>query len=173
MIKPAILYKEQLLQKYSEIMYDITYQYYFGYPSVWLPDVPDNTGDGHYFVSVNEDNEVLGYITYSINHLSKSCFNFGVISFDKGNIHFIKDVYQVIYNIFTLYHFNRIEWSCFVDNPAIKGYRNFIKRCGGKEVGYLKATNILMDQKLHDSVIFEIMKEDFKPIKKGMILNDY
>lgn len=173
MIKPAILYKEQLLQKYSEIMYDITYQYYFGYPSTWLPEVPDNTGDGHYFVSVNKNNEVLGYVTYGINHLSKSCFNFGVISFDKGNINFIKDVYQIINNIFNLYHFNRIEWNCFADNPAIKGYRNFIKKCGGREVGYLKATNVLMDQKLHDSVLFELMKEDFKPIKKGMILNDY
>lgn len=78
---------------------------------------------------------------------------------------------EIMYD--NVYQFNRLEWCCFADNPAIKGYRNFINRCGGKEVGYLKATNVLMDQKLHDSVIFEIMKEDFKPIKKGMILNDY
>lgn len=165
MIKPAILYKDQLLQKYSEIMYDVTYQYYFGYPSAWLPNIPDNTENGHYFVSVDENDNVLGYITYSINYLSKSCFNFGLISFDKGNIKLVKDAYQVIYNIFNLYYFNKIEWNCFADNPAIKGYRNFIKKCGGREVGYLKATNVLMDQKLHDSVLFEIMKEDFKPFR--------
>lgn len=173
MIKPAILYQYTLTEKYSEIMYDIEYQYYFGYPAVWLPQVPENTENGHYFVSVDEDENVLGYITYSINLLSKSCYDFGLISFDRGNIKFIKDVYEVVNNIFNVYQFNRLEWCCFADNPAIKGYRNFISRCGGKEVGYLKATNVLMDQKLHDSVIFEIMKEDFKPIKKGMIINDY
>lgn len=167
MIKPAILYKDNILTKYAEVMYDPAYQYYFGYPSSWLPNIPDNTENGHYFVSVDKDNNVIGYITYSINHLSKSCFNFGLISFDRGNITLIRDTYQVVDDIFNKYNFNRIEWNCFADNPAINGYRNFIKRCGGREVGYLKQTNVLMDQKLHDSVLFELMKEEYKPIKRG------
>lgn len=165
MLKPAILYKEQLMEKYSEIMYNPEYQYYFGYPSSWLPNIPDNTENGHYFVSVDKNNNVIGYICYAINYLSKSCFNFGIISFNKNNITFGKDVYKTIYDIFNKYNFNRIEWNCFEDNPAIRGYRNFIKKCGGREVGYLKQTNVLMDQKLHDSILFEIMKEDFSPWK--------
>ncbi len=31
---------------------------------------------------------------------------------------------------------NRVSWSAFVENPAVKGYRNFIKKHGGRECAY-------------------------------------
>lgn len=55
-----------------------------------------------------------------------------------------------------------MEWWGYKDNPAIKGYRKFIKRFGGRECGYMRQTSKLMDGKLHDSVMFEILKEDIK-----------
>ena len=33
MLRPAILYKDNVLTKHAEVMYDPIYQYYFGYPS--------------------------------------------------------------------------------------------------------------------------------------------
>lgn len=57
---------------------------------------------------------------------------------------------------------NRIEWWCYADNPAIRGYRNFIKRHGGRECGYWRQIARLQDGQLHDSVSFEILEEEFK-----------
>lgn len=47
------------------------------------------------------------------------------------------------------------------DNPSIRGYRNLCKRFGGKEIGQLHQNIKLMDGKLHDTTIFEIMKKDY------------
>ena len=91
-----------------------------------------------------------------------SADRFGAISFDKGNVLFAKDLYQIICNIFEKYHLNRLCWSCIADNPAIRGYRNFIKEHGGRECAYHKQICKLMDGKLHDDVEFEILAEEFK-----------
>ena len=57
---------------------------------------------------------------------------------------------------------NRFCWSCIADNPAIRGYRNFIKKHGGRECAYHRQICKLMDGKLHDDVEFEILAKEFK-----------
>lgn len=85
----------------------------------------------------------------------------GIISFEKGNMEFVKDLYQAICDCFEVYHLNRISWNCYADNPAIRGYRNFVKKNGGRECAYFRQYIKLRDGKLHDSVSFEILAEDF------------
>lgn len=87
---------------------------------------------------------------------------FGIISFDKGNIEFIRDVYKVICDLFEVYNMNRVSWCAYTDNPAIRGYRNFIKRHGGVECAYHRQIARLQDGKLHDNVEFEILAEEFR-----------
>ena len=161
MLRPAQLYKEQLYKKYIEIWYNPEYIYYTGWTGDQMPEIPDNNYDSHHFVSIDKNDNIIGYISYSINWISMNADRFGMISFDKGNIGFIKDVYQVICDLFYKYHMNRISWLSFVENPVIKGYRNFIKNHGGKECGYYRQIAKLMDGKLHDSVQFEILAEEF------------
>lgn len=79
MIKPAILYKDNILTKYAEVMYDPTYQYYFGYPSSWLPNIPDNTENGYDFVSVDLVKEGQPRLTLYINKSFKNDFNWECI----------------------------------------------------------------------------------------------
>lgn len=55
-----------------------------------------------------------------------SADNFGIISFGN-HIEFARDVYKVICDLFEKHGMNRVSWSAFVENPAVKGYRNFIK----------------------------------------------
>ena len=57
---------------------------------------------------------------------------------------------------------NRMSWCCFADNPALRGYRNFIKNHGGKECGYYRQVTKLQDGMLHDKVEFEILASEFK-----------
>lgn len=54
-----------------------------------------------------------------------------------------------------------MEWNCCVNNPAVRGYRNLCKRFGGREVGQLHQTIKLMDGKIYDTIIFEVIREDY------------
>ena len=125
-------------------------------------NLPDNNYDTHNFVSVDKNDRVIGYITYFVNWNAMSADSFGAISYDKGNLIFVKDLYTAICDIFEKYNMNRLSWWCYSDNPAIRGYRSFIKKHGGRECGYLRQYSRLQDGKLHDSVLFEIMANEFK-----------
>lgn len=170
MLKPAQLYKDELREKLIQSWYKPENIYYSGWTGCEIPDILDNNYDSHHFVSVDKYREVIGYIDYRINWNAMSADQFGIISFDKGNIVFAKDLYATICNLFEMYHMNRISWMAYVDNPAVRGYRNFIKRYGGRECGYHRQIAKLQDGRLHDSVEFEILASEFCPHpEKGAI----
>ena len=162
MLKPAQLYKEEVNKKYIETWYDPEYMYYSGWFGNGSLNIPDDNYESRHFVSVDNDGNILGYISYSVSFVTMSADRFGAISFDKGNMLFTKDLYQTIYDIFEKYHMNRLGWGCIVGNPAIRGYRHFIEKHGGRECGYRRQVAKLMDGTLHDSVEFEILAEEFK-----------
>lgn len=160
MLKPAQLYKEQLSTVSVNTWYDLSYIYYYGGSGSSIIKVSDDNYNTHSFVSI-DNNNIIGYMCYTIDWVAMSVDNFGIISFQKGNLEFIKDVYQAIHNIFKVYHMNRISWFCYADNPAIIGYRNFIRKHGGCQCGYERERVKLLDGKLHDTVMFEIMASEF------------
>ena len=162
MLKAAQLYQSELYQKSLEIWYDPKYIYWSAdVCNLVINPVMDDNGNFHSFVSVNKDNEVIGYIQYAINWNTMSAMNLGIMSFDIGNIEFIKDVYEAVENIFIKYHLNRLTFYSVADNPAIKGYRKLIEKYGGKECGYYRQSVRLQDGKIHDEVLFEILAEEF------------
>ena len=161
MLKPAQLYKDELQKKNCETWYDTKYMFWNGGTGDSQINIHDNNYECHQFVSVDKDDNVIGYITYAVDWAAMSADRFGIISFDKGNVLFAKDVYQAICDLFEKYHMNRVQWFAFADNPAVKGYRNFIKKHGGVECAHYRQAAKLIDGKLHDSVCFEILAEEF------------
>lgn len=161
MLKPAQLYQAQLQTELYKTWYELSNIYWNGSSGDFMDSLPDNNFDRHCFVSVDGEDNVIGYICYRVDWVSMSAYNFGMISFKRGNPLFAKDVFQAICNIFEKFNMNRVQWCCYADNPALRGYRNFIKKHGGKECGYYRQTAKLMDGKLHDSVEFEILAEEF------------
>lgn len=169
MLKPAQLYKDELNKKMIEGWYDLDNMYYHGGPSSYELDFGDNNKNCHSFVSVKRRklgletiDTIIGFISYEVDWEAMSADNFGFISFDKGNVVLVSDVVKCIRDLFIKYNMNRVGWYCYADNPALEGYRKLVKRFGGKEVGYLRQSTKLLDGKLHDSVIFEILKSDLK-----------
>ncbi len=164
MLKNRAMYDSRLNDLFLINAYNPKYKYLWG--GTGDDFSPDDTGyntyNKHDFVSVNEHHTILGWIAYNIDWQAKSAYNFGMASFTSSLI-FIKDVKQVLDDIFNKYGLERIEWKSYGDNPAIRGYRKFIKRHGGREVGTFKNNIMLQDGKLHDTVYFEILKEDYKP----------
>lgn len=161
MLKPAQLYKDELQKKNIETWYDQRYMYYNYGTGSYNISLDDDNCNQHQFVSIDKRNNIIGYISYKIDWSSLNADNFGIISYDIGNIEFIKDCYQVICDLFEKYHMNRIDWFAFADNPAIRGYRNFIKKHGGRECAYLRQVQRLSDGRLHDAIEFEILAEEF------------
>ena len=166
MLKPAQLYKDKLLEEYVKTWYKPENIFYTGWTGDRMPEIPDNNYNSHHFVSVDKDDNLIGYISYSVDWISMNVDKFGIISFKKGNIEFIRDVYNAICDLFEKYHMNRISWFAYVENPVIRGYRNFIKKHGGRECGYYRQIAKLQDGKLHDSVCFEILASEFKGRKE-------
>lgn len=162
MLKPAQLYADQLRTKIINTWYKPEYIYWTFGTSEDAIELPDNNGRSHCFVSVDKDGNVIGYICYEVDWLAMSASGWGMLSFQKGSVLFAKDVYQAICDCFEVFHMNRIHWSCAADNPAIRGYRNFIKRHGGVECGHYRQETYLRDGKLHDTVDFEILAEEFR-----------
>lgn len=162
MLKPANLYTADLHVKFVESMYDMKYKYYHFGTSASIPTIDDTNNWFHQFVSVNDKGEILGYIMYGVNYETMSVPSFGAISFiEGGSVTYAHDLLQAIDNIFMVYNFNRMEWNCCIGNPAVRGYRNLCKRFGGREVGQLHQNIKLMDGKIYDTVIFEVMREDY------------
>ena len=162
MLKPAQLYAEELQRKNTEAWYKQENIFWNGGCGDSTINLPNDNYYEHNFVSVNKNDEVIGYISYLIDWSAMSADKFGIISFDKGNMEFVKDLYKSICDLFEVYNMNRISWYCFADNPAIRGYRNFIKKHGGRECAHCRQVARLQDGKLHDSVQFEILKEEWK-----------
>ena len=159
MIKPAQLYTEELKRLYCETWYDPKYIYYHSDIGTQELQFSDNNYERHSF-AILENNEVVGYISYRLNWAAKVTYNFGIISF-KQSLVFGKDLMKIIDDIFMKYKMNKMEFHAFSDNPVIKHYYNFINRFGGREVGILKESALLMDGKLHDSVMFELLLKDY------------
>lgn len=162
MLEIAKKYEQELQAKFLETWYDMKYQYYRDTSGDRIPQIADNCYDRRDFVSLDNEGNLIGFISYFYNDTTRSASQFGIINFGESSTIFARDVLQVIGDIFFKFKLDRIEFWCFEDNPATRGYRQFIKRFGGKEAGHLRRTCRLMDGELHDAVIFEILREDLK-----------
>ena len=161
MLKPAQLYEEKLRIENIKAWYKRENIFWNGGTGDSTIDLPDNNYNSHCFVSVDKEDNVIGYIAYCVDWTAMSADRFGIISYKKGSIEFAKDVYKAICDLFEVYHMNRISWCAYVDNPAVRGYRNFIKKHGGRECAYYRQIARLQDGLLHDMVDFEILAAEF------------
>lgn len=165
MLVPAQLYKEELRNKIISTWYSLEYQYYWqSYNQE--PNFDDNNLYGRQFAFV-EDDKVTGYFSYSIDNSSKSLYNMGLLSFEKPNYHFIKAVTSHIKWLFDEKIIDRIEFFAYEDNPAIKGYDKMAERFGGKRAGKFTRSQKLYDGKLHNTIMYEILREDYENAKRG------
>ena len=161
MIRPAILYVEELKKKYTETWYSDKYKYY--HLGGWnnMIQIDDNDWNKHQFVSVNKKDEVIGYISYNVDRTSNSCDGFGAINFTNDVINFGKDLATVLDNIFTKFNFHKLVFCVVIGNPAEKQYDKLIEKYNGRIVGIYKEDVKLFDGKYYDKKMYEIMRKDY------------
>lgn len=168
MLKPAILYADELLAKMKQTWYDPKYFPYYS-EEMYLPELGGDPKGRRDFVSVDENDNVIGYFSYQIDRRINGAYNFGIMSFDMGNLIFVRDILQGVDDIFVKYHLNRMDWMCYASNPALRGYRKFVKRYGGREVGKLTQAAITADGVLQDVCLFEVMAKDYLKAKNTVL----
>lgn len=132
MLKPAILFKDEIQTKFKELWYTDDLRLYVGERMGMVPEIHEdnwnNPGKREYAI-VDKDDNVVGYIAFNINDKINSCEDFGLISFDKGNMLVPHDVYHLLMELYEKYFL--ITWSMIGDNPVKKGYIRFTEKMGG------------------------------------------
>lgn len=169
MLKPAIQYQEELTKILGSLWFEEKYKFYLSGWSCDIPEIKKSTWDKHEFVSVNKDNQIIGFIDYWVDRCANKATSLCAASFtDKPTLMFGKDLYQAIDDIFCKFNFNKLRFGVIVGNPIEKTYDKLIKKYGGIICGYAKEDIKLFDGKLYDLKNYEIMREDYLRCKKNM-----
>lgn len=105
------------------------------------------------------EGKLLGYFhatiepnAYYINNLSVLCANLDTISFT-----FVKDLEKFMSYLLDERRFNKLVFEVVVGNPAERLYDAFIARNGGRIVGYYKNHYRLLDNRLYDCKLYEVI----------------
>lgn len=157
MLKPAILYKDEIIKNYNKLYYTDIMMYESGSLDNQTPDIRENTGmDAFDYAIVNSEDKLIGYISFKIDWYSSGAYNFGLISFDPGNIIIGKDLYNLMNQLLNEYKLHRIEWRMVSGNPVERTYDRFLKKHNGNK--YIMH-DVFKDRtgQYHDSIVYEII----------------
>lgn len=163
MLKIAYKYKNQLQNQYDQIVYKDKYKYYNN-SNYWVYDleISEDSWNCLEFVSIDKENNILGYFKANINRATNSVISLSIVNFaDKCNIIFSKDLYKFLLNLFLLYDFYKVSFEVIIGNPIQKMYDKYIDKFGRRVVGIKKYDVILHDNKYYDLKLYEIFKSDF------------
>ena len=155
MLRPAILYKEELLKKFSEQLYTDDYHFYLGYAAgTVLPKIEEHENSIQYAIIDKE--KVIGFLCYWVDYASKSVSSFGLYSFDKGNPIIGFDLYKEMNKLRKRFH--RIEWKMVGNNPVKKYYDKKCKEWGGT-IYQLHDATIDLEGNYQDLYIYEVINK--------------
>lgn len=160
MLKPAILYKDEIIDNFRKFYYTDTMILESGSLDNWIPNIQDNNGmDDFDYAIVNSEEKLIGYISFKIDWYSSGAYNFGLLSFDPGNPTVGKDLFAIMNQLINEYKLHRIEWRMISGNPVERSYDRFIEKYGGQK--YV-LHDVFKDRtgKYRDSVIYEIITGD-------------
>lgn len=157
MLVPAILYKEQIIREFQKYYYTTDMLYETGDIENWVPQIAECPESWQFQYAIIDNNKkLIGYLGYAVDWYVSKAYNFGLFSFDRGNILVGKDVFDKLEELVKTFH--RVEWRAVGGNPACRGYDSFIKKHNGTK-HILKDSTKDKDGNYHDDIIYEIVKE--------------
>lgn len=161
MLVPAVRYKDVLLKKFAEVIYEDDYALYSGWPYCNdLPQIEASECRWQWAIidpsKEDESEAVIGYLAYRLETLSDRISQFGLYSFDKGNLIVAKDTFNKLEELIQDHH--SIEWRMISTNPVKRSYDRFCRKHHGNivclhDVGKDRRGNYF------DEYIYEIVNE--------------
>jgi RimJ/RimL family protein N-acetyltransferase len=169
MLDYAKKYESELVKLYQDIAFDPFYNFQQFDACRETFEIPRNTWDGHYFVSL-VGTKVIGYISYFIKRSEHYANSLNIVHFGgkdaKNGIIFGKDVMTALRDIFERFRFIKLDFCVVSGNPIERTYDKLIKRYGGRIVGIFKNETRLIDGRLYDVKHYEILAEEYFGSKK-------
>lgn len=169
MLIPAICKKEELSVAFDRLRYSDKMMLYNGtiddcrFYCYGTNDSDWTLGRFQYAICDNEEN-LIGYISYTIDYYSSCCYNFGLMSFlDEPSVYVALAIREVILNI-KRQRLHRVEFRAIQGNPVIKSYDKLVKyfsKNGYKAKKYT-LTDVFKDRygRYRDDYIYEFVEED-------------
>ncbi len=157
-LKPAYFYKDALLKQYKDIVFEDKYKYW-NCDSWWQYEIniENNSWNKLQFVSVDKNDNIIGYLCASIDRDIHSVTSLGVLNFYDINVTFSRDLHKFLYNLLYEYKYRKLNFSVVIGNPAEKMYDKYVKKYNGRIVGVQKDHVKLQDNQFHDLKLYEIM----------------
>lgn len=155
MLVPAILYREQIKKEFQKCYYTQDMMYETG-SHLGIPQFQDSnyTCSQFQYAIIDKNEKLIGYLGYSVDWYASKAYNFGLFSFDRGNILVGRDVFDKLEELIKTLH--RVEWRAVGGNPACRGYDSFIERHNGTK-HVLKDSIKDKNGEYHDDFIYEIV----------------
>lgn len=155
---PAVIYKQQIIEESKKLYYTDAELYYVG----WVGNMPvnildeDESGSIYQYAICDMNDKLIGYIAYRLDLYTSQAYNFGLISFDKGNILIGYAVKEIMDKLINKNKVHRIEFRCVGGNPAKKAYDRFCKRYNGR---CIELRDTIRDEygRYHNEYIYEIL----------------
>lgn len=164
MLVPAVLYKDEIVKEMQKYFYTDDMLYETACLDNWTPNILDNPDERTFqYAIADKYHKLLGVIMYNVDWYTSKAYNFGLFSFDRGNIIVGKDVYTHAIKLVNSYH--RVEWRAVGGNPACKSYDRFIAKMS-------EYTNIFVEKHVlkdgikdrdgyyHDDLIYGIINRN-------------
>jgi hypothetical protein len=163
MLKLAYPYQEKLNKAWQPVVFTDKYKFYnCGNYWSYKVELDKDSWNKLQMVSVDANDNVIGYFVAQIDRECNKISNIGAINFGELNITFSKDLYRFLTELFTKYNYRKIEWFVVVGNPAEKIYDKIIAKYGGRVVGTKHASIMLSDGTLRDTKDYELFRDDFE-----------
>ena len=158
MLVPAILYKEQITKEFQKLFYTTDMMYETGCIEQWCPDIPKVPNEGQFsYAIVDSKDKLIGYLSYKVDYYCSKAYNFGLMSFDRGNFIIGRDLFKKMEELVSQLH--KVEWRMVGGNPVEKHYDKFCFEHNGKK-HILKDSIKDADGNYRDDIIYEIIKEE-------------
>ena len=159
MLKIALSFKDELNKLFLENYLKEEYKYYL--LSTFIDKELFNDKEFGWgrssFVSVDDKNKILGFLSFTEEIRVCSISNISIINFIKSNI-FNLDLFKFFKYMYNLNNIQKISWNVIIGNPVEKKYDRICKRYNGYIVGIQKREVMLNDRKLYDKKLYEILK---------------
>lgn len=155
MLVPAILYKEEIIKEFQKLYYTDDMLFETGCLEQWCPNISDMPKEGRFDYAITNENKLIGYLSYQIDYYTSKAYNFGLMSFDRGNPIIGKDLFEKLKELVSTMH--RVEWRMVGGNPVEKHYDKFCKKYNGNK-HILKDSIKDKNGKYRDDIIYEIVK---------------
>ncbi|MGU8921401.1 hypothetical protein ACV3UV_11890 [Clostridium perfringens] len=162
MLKFAKLYEDKLNLQYINCVNNPHFKYLIGNWSNFKIELGDNNWNKFQFVSVDKNDNVIGYLGSNIDRTANYVWGLEFVNFTQNvNLTFSKDCKAFFDLIFKEYKFNKVNWTVFIGNPAEYIYDKLIKKYNGRIVGIYKEDYYTYDGELCDKKSYELMRKDY------------